>query len=176
MTHPAVVIGVLVTIWVLGWGDLSVANVLSGIAVAGLVIAVSPIGRLPERQGHTLRPVAAVRLLAFFVVELLRSNVAMARDLLGSRSRIRTGIVGYPLRTRSDGLATFLVNVLTLTPGTMPLELVGDGDGPRVMYLHVTRGHEREAILRTVARYEELAVRAFGSPAEVAAVSSESGP
>lgn len=169
MTHPAVVVSVLVTIWVLGWGDLSVANVLSGIAAAALVIAVFPIGRLPERQGHTLRPLAAVHLLAFFVVELLRSNLAMIRDLLGPRHRIRTGIVAYPLRVSSDGLATFLVNVLSLSPGTMPLELSGE---PRTLYLHVTRMHEREATLRTVARYEELAVRAFGSPAEVAAVSA----
>lgn len=170
MTHPAVVVGVLVTIWVLGWGELSVANVLSGIAVAALVVAVSPIGRVPERQGHTLRPIPALRLLAFFVVELLRSNLAMARDLLGARHRIRTGIIAYPLRVRSDGLATFLVNVLTLSPGTLPLELV-DGER-RVLYVHVTRMHERDETLRIVARYEELAVRTFGSPAEVAAVSS----
>lgn len=168
MTHPVVVVAVLVAVWVLGWGDLSAANVVSGVAVAALVIAVFPIGRVPENAGHTLRPVAVVQLLAYFVVEIVRSNLAMIRDLLGSRSRIQTGIVAYHLRVQSDGLATFLVNVLALSPGCMPIDLHED---ERVLYLHLTRMHERDAVLRMVAHYELLTIRAFGTKDELAACS-----
>lgn len=163
MTHPLVVVSVLVAVWVLGWGDLSASNVVSGVLVGLLVILVFPIGRVPERAGHTLRVVAAVRLLGFFVVELVRSNVAMTRDLLGARSRINAGVVVYRLRVQSDGLATFLVNVLSLSPGCMPIDL---DEEQRLLYLHLTRMHERSSVLRVVARYEELVVDAFGSPAE----------
>jgi multicomponent Na+:H+ antiporter subunit E len=173
VTNPVLVIGVLVAIWVLGWGDLSVANVLSGIAAAALVIAVFPIGRVPEGGGQGLRPLAAVHLLGYFVVELVRSNIAMTRDLLGGRGRIRTGIVAYPLRLESEGLATLLVNVLTLSPGCMPVELVDGGatDG-RVLYLHLTRMYERDAVLGVVARYEVLIAQAFGAPHEREACSA----
>jgi multicomponent Na+:H+ antiporter subunit E len=168
-------IAALVGVWVLGWGELTLANVLSGVFVALVVLALFPLGPLPERRGHTLRPLATLRLLGYFVVELVLSNVAMTRDLLGSRSRIRSGIVAYPLRVDAVGLMTFLANVLSLSPGTMPIEFDDEDGRPKVIYLHVTRMHERAEIVRKVARYEELALRAFGSPEELAAL-AEAGP
>jgi multicomponent Na+:H+ antiporter subunit E len=170
MARRAAAVAALVGVWVLGWGELSLANVLSGILVSLLVLALFPLGPLPERRGHTLRPLATLHLIGFFLVELVLSNVAMTRDLLGNRSRIRTGVVAYPLRVDSVGLLTFLANVVALTPGMMPIEF-DDADGqPKVIYLHVTRMHERPRIVSTVARYEELALRAFGSPDELAAL------
>jgi multicomponent Na+:H+ antiporter subunit E len=169
-------VAALVGVWVLGWGELSLANVFSGVLVALAVLALFPLGPLPERRGHTLRPLATVRLLAYFVVGLVLSNIAMTRDLLGNRSRIRTGVVAYPLRVDSIGLMTFLANVVALTPGMMPIEF-DDAEGEqKVIYLHVTRMHERAKTVATMARYEELALRAFGSPEELAALAAAGAP
>jgi multicomponent Na+:H+ antiporter subunit E len=168
MAMRAAAVAALVGVWVLGWGELSLANVLSGVLVALLVLALFPLGPLPERRGHTLRPLATLHLVGFFFVELVLSNVAMTRDLLGSRSRIRTGVVAYPLRVDSVALMTFLANVVALTPGTMPIEFDDAARAPKVLYLHVTRMHERSRIVAKIARYEELALRAFGSPDELA--------
>jgi multicomponent Na+:H+ antiporter subunit E len=145
------------------------------VLVALLVLALFPLGPIAERRGHTLRPLPTLRLLAYFVVELVQSNIAMARDLLGKRERIRTGVIAYPLRVDSVGLMTFLANVLSLSPGTMPIEF-DDAEGqPKVIYLHVTRMHQRADTMRKIARYEELALAAFGSPAELATL-AEAGP
>jgi len=157
----------LVGVWVLGWGEVSLINVLGGVVVTLFVLALFPLGPMSEGTGLTFRPLATAHLVGFFVVELVLSNVSMARDLLGRRSRIRTGVVAYPLRVDSANLLTFLANVLSLSPGTMPIDVDVD---PKVIYLHVTRMHNRPRIIRTVARYEELALRAFGSPANLAAL------
>jgi multicomponent Na+:H+ antiporter subunit E len=170
MGRRSAAVAALVGVWVLCWGEVSVANVASGVLVAFLVLALFPLGPIPERRGHSLRPLATLRLLAYFVAELVGSNLAMARDLLGRRERIRTGVVAYPLRVDSVLLMTFLANVLSLTPGTMPIEFDDTAGAPKVLYLHVTRMHERADIVRKVARYEELALRAFGSRAELAAL------
>lgn len=159
---------VLVAMWVLAWGDVSVANVLSGAVVAAVLLNVFPVGRLPDRRGHTVRPLQLVPLALAFVKDVLVSHVAMARDVVIGQSRITTGIVACPLRVDSDGLATFLVNLLTLTPGIMPIDVT---HGPPVIYVHVLRATEKERILATVRHYETLAVRAFGSPEEVRACS-----
>jgi multicomponent Na+:H+ antiporter subunit E len=175
MARRAAAVAALVGVWVLGWGDISVGNVASGLVVALLVLALFPLGPIAERRGHTLRPIATLRLVAYFVVELVQSNIAMARDLLGKRERIRTGVIAYPLRVDSVGLMTFLANVLSLSPGTMPIEF-DDADGqPKVIYIHVTRMHQRDDTVRKIARYEELALHAFGSPAELAEL-AEAGP
>jgi multicomponent Na+:H+ antiporter subunit E len=160
----AVAVAGLLAVWILCWGDLSAANVLGGLAVSVAVLAVFPLG-IPERHGHTLRPIPTARLVGFFVVELVRSNLAMARDLLSRRGRIRTGVLHYRLRVDSEGLLTFLANVTSLTPGTMPIEI---DDEHHVLVLHLTRSYERERVRATVARYEELALAAFGSRVELA--------
>ena len=153
----------LVVVWVLAWGDLSVANVLSGVVVGVLVLATFPVGRLPDRGGRTLHLVPAARLLGVFLANLAASNVAMAREIVTGGRRIETGVVACPLRVDSDGIATFLANVLSLSPGTLVLEVDHE---PPVLYLHVLHMADRERIVATVARLEELAVATYGSPAE----------
>lgn len=158
----------LVVVWVLAWGDLSVANVASGVVVGVLLLATFPVGRLPDRGGRTIHVLPAVRLLGVFVVNLVVSNLAMARDILDGGRRIETGVVACPLRVDSDGIATFLANVLSLSPGTLVLEV---DHGPPVLYLHVLHMRDRQRILLTVGRLEELAVATYGNPAERAACS-----
>lgn len=160
---------VLVATWVLAWGDLSVANVLSGAVVAAVLLAVFPVGRLPDRRGHTVRLLPLVPLVATFVLDVVVSHLAMARDVIVGQSRITTGVIACPLRVDSDGLATFLVNLITLTPGIMPIDVTY---GPHVIYVHVLHARDKERILAAVRRYETLAVRAFGSPEEVEACRS----
>jgi multicomponent Na+:H+ antiporter subunit E len=162
----------LVVMWVLAWGDLSVANVVSGALISGALLVVFPVARLPVGAGHTVRPLAALRLLVAFGFELLVSNLAMARDVLLGQKRLRTGILACPLRVDSDGVATFLTNLLSLTPGAMPIEVT---HGPPVIYVHVLRMHDRDRLLANVRRFETLIVRAFGSPAELAACGEVEG-
>lgn len=161
----------LVAMWVLAWGDLSVANVVSGAVVGVLVLATFPVGRLPDRGGRTLHLVPAVRLAGVFLVNLVASNVAMAREILTGGRQISTGVVACPLRVDSDGIATFLANVLSLSPGTLVLEIDHE---PPVLYLHVLHMQDREKIVLTVRRLEELAVGTYGSPSERAACSAAS--
>jgi multicomponent Na+:H+ antiporter subunit E len=137
-----------------------VANVVSGIAVAVVALLVFPLGEVPGAGRPRIHLLPVAQLVGFFLWELVVSNVAMARDLLGPRGRIRTGVIAYPLRVDSDALLTSLANVAALTPGAMPLEVV---KGPCTIYLHVTRMHERDKTVRNLARYEELFVRSFGS-------------
>ena len=85
---------------------------------------------------------------------------------------MRTGIVAYPLRVQSDVLLTFLANVTALTPGAMPVDVDHD---PTILYLHVTRMHEREVTERNLARYEQMFLRAFGSPEQLAELEAADG-
>jgi multicomponent Na+:H+ antiporter subunit E len=165
----------LTTIWVLLWGSLSVANVLSGVAVALVLLAVSPLAGSRSQNGAHRAPAGVVvgsrllgwlRLLARIVGQLIVSNAVIAREIVTPGSRIRTGIVACPLHTDSEHVVTFMANVLALTPGTMPVHVQVN---PPVIYVHVLHLAHPDATRRSIARLEALAVRAFGaSPAEVA--------
>ncbi len=151
-----------VTLWVLLWGEVSIANVLSGLAVAATVsvLAGRPRSAEPERRAR-IAPLAAIHFAGFFIYKLVEANLVLAWEIVTPRNRIHTGIVEVPLRTETN-LATMIVaDVITLTPGSLVIEVVGS---PPVLYVNVLHLHHLERVRRDLLRIEELSVRAFGSP------------
>jgi len=121
----------LVALWVLLWGDLTVANVAGGVLVAGFVLVLFPSG---ASGPVPLRPVAALRFAAYFAVQVVRSNVTVARTVISPRGRINRGIVAVPLQGCSDAVVTLIADAITLTPGTLTVDARGR---PAVLYVHV---------------------------------------
>ena len=106
----------LVAIWVLAWGQNLVANILTGILLAIVVLAVFP----PEITGPRLRvnPVALLRLVAYVSWDLIKSNLLVAREVLSRRSRIHTGVIVHELAHffhRTHG-RSFWARVSTVMP------------------------------------------------------------
>jgi multicomponent Na+:H+ antiporter subunit E len=158
----------LTLIWVLAWGTPTPANVLGGLVVAAVLLAVSPDSWLSLRRARPrLRPVAVARFLGFVLVEVVRANVILTREVLSRESRITTGVVAVPLPECSDGLLTLVNNVMAVTPGTMPIEVTRH---PTVMYVHVLMLGDVEQVRREVQHLAALAYRAFGSDAAIAAM------
>jgi multicomponent Na+:H+ antiporter subunit E len=155
----------LATIWVLLWGSASPANVLSGLAIGFLLVLVVP--GLRRRGGRpVIRPVAVARLTWHMLVTIVASNAALVREVLAPSDRLRTAVIGVPLPGCSDEVLTLVNNIVALSPGTMPIELTSD---PVVLYVHVLHLRDLETTRRDILRLTDLAVRAFGSAASVAA-------
>lgn len=167
VARDLVTAGFLTVAWVLFWGELSAGNVATGFVASTLLLVVFPLGHDVEVVRHRLRPVPAVRLIVVVAWELVSSSLAVARDVVGGRKREQPGIVACPLRVGAPGLVTFLTNVLALSPGTMPIDV---GQSPPVLYLHVLRLRDPEAIRASVSRLEALAVAALGDADALRAV------
>jgi multicomponent Na+:H+ antiporter subunit E len=149
----------LVVLWELLWRDLSVANTVSGVVVAVLVALVSPpLPRAVPR--HRVRPLALLRFLGYFVWLLVVSNLVVALEILTRRDRIRSGIVAVPLAGSSDLATTVLADAITLTPGTLSLEV---RHGPPTLYVHVLHVRDVESVRRDIHRLQRMVVRAIGS-------------
>ena len=152
-------------VWILLWGNLSAANVLGGLAVAVVVLVVARLPRLSRRgEADTAKiaPLATLRFCAFVLFKLIEANLVLAWEIVTPRNRIHTGIVRVPLRTGSDLAMMTVANVITLTPGTVTIEVE---QSPPVLYVHVLHLHDLDAVRRDMLRIEELSVRAFGSSA-----------
>ena len=149
----------LVVLWQLLWRDASVANTISGVVVAVLVALVSP--QLPRTvPRHRVRPVDLLRFLGYFAWLLVVSNVVVAREIVTPRDRIRSGIVSVPLAGSSDLATTVLADAITLTPGTLSLEVRQD---PPTLYVHVLHVRDVEGVRRDIHRLQRMVVRAIGS-------------
>ncbi|HUR23689.1 MAG TPA: Na+/H+ antiporter subunit E [Acidimicrobiales bacterium] len=150
----------LVCFWLLAWGHVSVANVASGIVVAAALLVAFPPHR-PAVSGPTISPVGTARLVVYVLGQLVPSNVLVTREILCRRTRIRTGVLAYPLQQPSDAVLSLMAHVIALTPGTMTVEATSD---PPVLYIHFLLLDDLAEARRTVARLERLAVAALGRP------------
>lgn len=153
----------LVVLWMLLWADLSVANAIAGIAVAAVVLAVAvsrPTRHTTRDERLKISPLPLLWFAGWVVVKLVQANLVLAWEVVTPRNRIHTGVIAVPLRTESPSVFTVVANVITLTPGTLTLEVVGT---PPVLYVHVLHLHDVERVRRELQSIEAHAVRAFGS-------------
>jgi multicomponent Na+:H+ antiporter subunit E len=90
---------------------------------------------------------------------MTKANVDVAYRVLHPRMPIRPGIVKIRTRIKSEAGRVFLANSITLTPGTLSVDLSGD-----VLYIHwiyvreTDMGKATEAI---IGRFESLIMKIF---------------
>lgn len=158
----------LVLVWNLLWGTWSWANLLSGAVVALGVTLLLPLP--PVVGGARVRPVALVRFVGHFVVDLVSSGALVAWQTVRPRGIDRSAIITVQLRTDSDLLLTVLAESLTLVPGSMVIDLDREHRTIALHILHVRDQGDVERQREAVLAEEERVVRAFGSPDEIAAL------
>ena len=107
-----------------------------------------------------IRPLALGWFFLYVLYKLVESNLVLAWEIVTPTNKITNGVVAVPLRTSSPSAMMVVANVITLTPGTMTIEVAGD---PPVLYVNVLHLHDVERVRRDLLHLEELSVRAFGS-------------
>jgi len=117
--------------WLLLTGNLSLANILLGVVLSYLMLALA-VFRAEER-GYIHRLPAAFGLLGYFLVELVKANVQVAWEILGPRLTMTPGVVAVPLDLETPFAITLLANLITLTPGTLTMEVSEDHS---TLYVH----------------------------------------
>lgn len=153
---PPVLTGTLLVMWLLLNDSLSLGHVLLGllfaVALAWSSGALRPL--TPRiRQAHL-----ALVLLAFVLRDIVRSNIGVARIVLGGRE-VHSGFVNIPLDlTDPHGLAV-LAGIVTATPGTV---WVDHDAATSTLTLHVLDlKSETEWIDWIKQRYERLLMGIF---------------
>lgn len=96
---------------------------------------------------------AGVRFALFFAWELLLANLRVAWLVVNPRTHLRPAIVALPLDVRSDAAIQLLAATITLTPGTLSIDVSSDR---RTLYVHtVDGGDDVDAFVRdTKASFE----------------------
>jgi len=79
----------------------------------------------------------AVRFSFFVVVELVIANIKMAYYTLSPLRKLKPGVLAVPLEELSDTELTILANLITLTPGTLSLDVSADRSILFVHFMHV---------------------------------------
>jgi multicomponent Na+:H+ antiporter subunit E len=152
-------VALLVALWLLAWGDLSLANLLSGAAVAGGVLVAFPPGPRPPGRLRA-RPGGVARLAGHVASQLVISNVLMARQILSRRPEARPGVVAHRLRQPSEEVVTVMTSVIALSPGTMTVDVDSTS---HTIYVHFFRLSDIAAAHAALDHLEQLVVSAIAA-------------
>lgn len=149
----------LAIIWMAITGLFTLPNLLLGAAI-GLVAMLL----MRDRIGGRLLWRRAVRILGLawiFLRELVISALSVARFVLtpNLRAALRPGFVAFPLTVTSDAEIALLANLITLTPGTLSVDVSADR---KVLYIHALDVSDPDKLVAGIAKgFEARIIEVF---------------
>ncbi len=154
----------LTFVWILLWGGVSAANILSGLAVALVITYLLPLPSVPvEGRVH---PIALARLVILVAWYLLWSSFQVAWLAIRPGPPPLTAVLRAQLNIKSDLVLALAVNIINLIPGSIVLEI---DQVRRLVYVHqLDVGSDRSVkqFYHQVHQVERLLVAAFERDAE----------
>ncbi len=126
LKHHIFLFWTLLLLWVLLTGSLAVEELASGLLVAA-VVSLFSAPYLSILDGVRYQPkalISAFTYLGYFLVALVRANFDLARRVLSPSLPINPAIIEVETRLTSQLGRILLANSITLTPGTLTVDLM----------------------------------------------------
>lgn len=140
----------LMALWVAATGVFSYANSALGFVVGFVVLWWLRLLLGPTAYFRKLPLALWFSLL--FLWEVFKSNLRVAWDVITPRRRRRPGIVAVPLDAKSDLEIAVLANLITLTPGSLCLDVSEDR---RTLHVHAMFVSEPDQVRREIKQHFE---------------------
>lgn len=122
---------VLALLWMALSGEFTAQSLLLGGVLSFVVLLLTQ--RIIGAPAYARKVLQVISLILYFIWELLLANLRVAYDVLTPGFHMKPGVVAVPLDVRTDAEITLLANLITLTPGTLSLDVSADRS---VLYLH----------------------------------------
>ncbi|MEN0021450.1 MAG: Na+/H+ antiporter subunit E [Planctomycetota bacterium] len=126
----------LAILWASIIGPFSLANLAVGFVLGYIVLRVCT-GR-DSRPRYVRNLIATARLAEFTVRELVIANIKVAWYTVSSLESLQPAVLRVPLaEDATDTEVTLLAILVTLTPGTLTLDVLGDNEVMLIHFMHV---------------------------------------
>lgn len=135
----------LTLVWMALTGKFGFTNFLFGFILSFFILWV--IARRGNDTRYFTRVPKIIGFIFFFLYELLKANLQVAYDVITPRFFMRPGIISVPLDAKSDLEITLLANLITLTPGTLSLDV---SDDRKVLYVHAMYINDKESFIQGI--------------------------
>lgn len=144
----------LAFIWMFLSNDYSPLAFFKGYFFGGLIIFA--LRRFFDHRFYMVNILAVIRLILLFGSELLKSNFAVFKVILSPKLSMRPGIFSLETDLKKDWEITVLSNLITLTPGTLVIEVSED---KKTLYIHAMDIDDAEQAKIDIKNTFEKAIR-----------------
>ncbi|MDY6963714.1 MULTISPECIES: Na+/H+ antiporter subunit E [Pseudorhizobium] len=148
---------IFAVIWVAITGSATLLNLVFGFFLASLALWI--VRGEMGGPGYWRRVNRIISLVLLFLKELARSAFRVAVLVLSPRLVVKPGIFAFPLTVERDFEITLLANLITLTPGTLSVDVSEDC---KTLYVHALDCSDPDAARRDIAEgFERKILEAF---------------
>ena len=131
--------------WMAMIGSPGWAHFLTGFLVSYLALAW--LSSMVGHSGYFRKLPASIGFAVFIVYELILANLRVAYDVVTPQANRSPAVIGVPLDAETDAEITLLANLITLTPGTLSLDL---SDDRKTLYVHAMFADDVDAFCREI--------------------------
>ncbi len=128
-------------------GEFSPEFLVAGFILGYMVLWVSR--RALGCSKYVTRVPLVIRFFFYFLWELFKANIRVAWEVITPQFYMKPAIVAVPLDITDDIQITLLAQLITLTPGTLSIDVSTDR---RILYVHAMYVDDMEAFRRSIKR------------------------
>jgi multicomponent Na+:H+ antiporter subunit E len=141
----------LALIWTLLAGTFTFQSLLFGFVVGFIALAL--LRPAASTEIYVRGTWGVLRLLAIYAYELTIASIQLAREILSRSPGIQGGFFRFDASALSPTKTVLLSNLVSLTPGTLTVDIDDDGD---ILYIHTVYANELEKSIESVKLYSDL--------------------
>lgn len=135
----------LALVWGAMTGVFTVPNLLLGY-VFGFIVLLSLRRIIPPSPYFTRIP-TLLGFVGYYLADLVRANLRVAYDVVTPPFHMQPAIIAVPLDARTDLEITLVSNLVTMTPGTLTVDISEDR---RTLYVHAMFAADPDAVRREI--------------------------
>lgn len=143
--------------WVLLSGDFTGLNLLVGM-IFGYIALLLIEPQVDALKGYPARVPRIIGFVGFFIKELVQANLRVAFDILTPPWHMKPGVIAFPLSAHTEMEITMVANLISLTPGTLSLDV---SDDRKVLYIHAMFLDNEEELRNNLKEMEHRALELF---------------
>ena len=117
--------------WMALTGMFDPINFAVGFILAYIMLRL--MQRPEDPKNYFQRAALVFRFAFFYLKELVKANLRVASTVLSPQMQLTPAVVAVPLDTDSELSISLLANLITLTPGSLTLDIAADCS---VLYVH----------------------------------------
>lgn len=136
--------------WTALSGTFSGPNFAFGFVLGYCALAILQ-SQMPLLSGYAQRIPRMVMFFFFFAKELTKANLKVAFDILTPPWHMQPGVIGIPLNAETDLEITLVANFISLTPGTLSIDV---SDDKKVLFIHAMFLQDEETLRKDIAEIE----------------------
>lgn len=130
-------------IWVALTGSMYYTNFLFGFMIGFGILWIMNRNESDRRYFNKVPRI--ISFIFYFLYEMIKANVQVAYDVMTPKYFMRPGIVRYPMNAQTDMEINLLSMVISLTPGTLILDISEDR---KTIYIHVMYLQDAEKFIK----------------------------